>query len=327
VLSSLHRPIVLPHLERTPNGVLFLGAPAGDEVVHALTLLDRCDGVVTMEQFTDAERRAVQSAYDAGILLAGPPSIDRAPLWGRSVLVVSPHPDDAVLALGGLLASRRASIVDVFSVERWTRRSYYAVRPQLAAALLVAEEELVCQLLDVPLTLLGFVDAADRGSAPGTFLASRSSTAADAGPLSDVTERLRPLVAGEALVLAPLGVGEHLDHLLCREAVWRLLSEGAVDLDRLAFYADQPYSMFASAAVVAEQLSNRLEAEFGRRLMPSLLELTPRSIEVKAEAARAYRLQVLESVIRRITAYDARQGPAGSAAERLWRPAERVHGA
>jgi hypothetical protein len=116
----------------------------------------------------------------------------------------------------------------------------------------------------------------------------------------------------------PLAVGGHVDHVLTRQAALELIARKVLEPERVAFYEDMPYSLFANA-----------EAEAGRILVgpgpsplaPLLIPGSEAAARVKQEALWPYRLQVLEAVTRRIVRHGRQLGTPGWA-ERLWVPPE-----
>ncbi|MEU3861688.1 PIG-L family deacetylase [Streptomyces sp. NPDC028722] len=292
-------------------------------------LLSHCDGSRPLDGFTAADRGTIGRWRRHGLLLMAPPrtaghAVAEAPV------IVSPHPDDAALALGGTVARQGGRFLDVFSVETWTRDPYYGRRPATTRRLLLAEEAVAARVLGARVELLGFVDAADRDLRRDRFFAdpawSDGSAREEPELLEAVTERLAPLLDGAGLVYVPLGVGGHVDHLACREAVLELARGGRLGGAQVAFYEDQPYSLFSAAEETAKRLGARLaEAGLGA-LRPRLLPVDETAALTKCEALGAYRIQVRKGIIQRIRRHDMRlaqgaQGaaaPAPPAAERVW---------
>lgn len=312
-LTDSDRPLALPHLE-TGSGFRFLGHETTLVDERTLPLWRDCTGDRAFGSWPGPERRVIAGWHAAGLLVAVP--APRAPDDGPG-LVVSPHPDDASLAVGALLASRGGHVVDVFTEETWTRRPYYRQRPALTASLLLAEERVSCRVLGAELTLLRHVDGEARPPwAAGFFL----DDPADSRPREVEPELFAALVAdlGAALppsgdVLTPLGVGGHVDHVLSREAVLALVDSGALDPARLAFYEDMPYSAFGDPVATAAALAARPEVG---PLRPVLVPSA--TADVKREALWAYRLQVTEGMTARVLRYGTRLASGLPFAERLW---------
>ena len=186
---------------------------------------------------------------------------------GPPVVAVSPHLDDAVLSCGALLEhlARRCpvTVVTVFtaaSPRPWPlpagrqmraigepdAERFYRQRQQ--------EDSTVLADMGVGLVHLGFPDALFRRVGPGPgrlpgrprrpayptfrFDAARGRIAAADARLTDEVAGAIGAVATAAdarLVLAPLGVGRHVDHLITRAATRDLAP-------RTVYYSDFPYS-------------------------------------------------------------------------------------
>jgi LmbE family N-acetylglucosaminyl deacetylase len=96
---------------------------------------------------------------------------------------------------------------------------------------------------------------------------------ADAGTLREAREFIQRIAGPPpALVLAPLGVGGHVDHVLARTAAER---SGT----RIVYYSDFPYNQRHRADLAFVRRKGLVEARW------------PRLTEAKAELIRAYRTQ------------------------------------
>ncbi|MFD7132980.1 PIG-L deacetylase family protein [Streptomyces sp. NPDC059894] len=311
-LTADDRPVRLPHAEFDGPEARFLGEPVARDLLppEAAEVWEACDGTRPYRCWPSPQRELIGRWHAAGLVVGAPPP-RTAP--SRAPVVLSPHPDDAQLALGGLLARCGGRVVDVFSHETWTRRPYYQSRPALSSRLLLAEERVACGVLGVGLTVLGHTDAADRAAwREGFFLEPDAEDAAAAGEpelFGRVTADLAAEVSGADLVLVPLGVGGHVDHVLTRRAAMELLVRGELEPGRVAFYEDMPYSLFADARAAAGRLPAGLR--------PVVVPGSEEAALTKQEALWPYRLQVLEAVTRRIVRYGRGLGTAGFA-ERLW---------
>ncbi|WP_426403055.1 PIG-L deacetylase family protein [Streptomyces sp. R-07] len=225
------------------------------------------------------------------------------------ILVLSPHLDDAVLSCGALLgwAGRRApvTVATLFteaapppytrSARQYLKRTRAGDAEELFADRR-EEDRRVLELLGVDWRHVGLVDGLFRRLPrvrPGTerlarllpelahvyptyrlHLARGRVAAHDAETLRDAGETIDALLPARSggLVLAPLGVGGHADHVLVRTAAER---SGR----RVVYYSDFPYDQTAAA-----------DTEFtGRhRLVARAWE---RDLDRKAELIRGYRTQ------------------------------------
>jgi LmbE family N-acetylglucosaminyl deacetylase len=293
-----YRPVRLPHLETDGETTLFMGEeidvfpPGSDELWATI------DGARALSAWDKAARSTIRDWHRNGLLVMAPPQAEATP----SYTVLSPHPDDAQLALGGLLARDKGRVVAVFTQETWTRRPYYRARPGLTASLLLAEERAACTVLGADLVLLNHVDAEARPAwSSGFFVEGRDVTAAEPDLFAAVVADLESVLKDtQGPVFTPLGIGGHVDHLMIREAARRLVHE-----DRLVYYEDMPYTVYGDAPAAAVGLT------------PALLTADAHTADVKREALWCYRLQVTEATTTRVVRHGTRLG-ADAFAERVW---------
>ena len=139
-------------------------------------------------------------------------------------LVLSPHLDDAVLSCSSLMASRRSLIATFFSAGD---ASYEFRR---------AEDLEAAKIIGAGTKHLGFRDAPFRSALYRSFL---GIVAGHARPSIKVENAITLLLEEfhPELVLAPLGVGNHVDHRLLRDAATKLVRP-----EQLLYYEDLPYA-------------------------------------------------------------------------------------
>ncbi|WP_432155597.1 PIG-L deacetylase family protein [Streptomyces sp. bgisy153] len=191
---------------------------------------------------------------------------------GGPIVVLSPHADDAVLSCGALMAHARrqvpVTVLTLFtnggpppytlSARRCLRLAGVRDAKELYAARR-AEDRQVLEAMGVAWRHAGFTDGLFRRKTEGGRRASRvlperdhvyptyrahlaagSISPHDDGLLRDLTRVVRALdVSGTPggsgpLILAPLAVGGHADHLLVRTAA-------ELSGRRVVYYADFPY--------------------------------------------------------------------------------------
>jgi LmbE family N-acetylglucosaminyl deacetylase len=225
---------------------------------------------------------------------------------GVPLLVVAPHSDDAVLSCGALMihavGRTRVTVITLFteagpppytlSARRYLRQvgvrdaeTLYRQRR--------AEDRAVLEPMGIGCVHAGLTDAQFRRRPhPGRpsrcvrllpevthiypvyrlHVVSGRIAKADAGTLlhacASIQRAARP---GPALVVAPLGVGRHVDHVLARTAAER---SGA----RVAYYSDFPYNQ-----------RHRPDGAFIRR--HGLIEARWSRLSAKAELIKAYQTQ------------------------------------
>ena len=175
-----------------------------------------------------------------------------------TLLVVSPHLDDAVLSCAGAIlahtsAGNRAVVATVFSEGSDGERR----REEDRAALEVLHAEAMH---------LGLLDAPQRLGAARSHRALVEEAELAATDVSMARARLERVIKSvqPTRVLAPLGVGGHVDH--------RVVHAALVERPGVEFYEERPYAFLAGAT----------RASFGMR-PPAELALAPSSAEVQRD--------------------------------------------
>lgn len=154
-----------------------------------------------------------------------------------TTLFISPHLDDVVLSCAGALqrvvaGGNKPMIVTVFS-----EGNGHALRRN--------EDARAAAHLGAQVAWLEFLDAPDRSSSYRDF----ESLIFGRDPVDEtlpreIAEKVRELMAARQVdtIYAPLGVGTHIDHRLCFEAVRRLESG-----PRVCYYEERPYCYAAGS--------------------------------------------------------------------------------
>jgi len=231
---------------------------------------------------------------------------------GCDLLVVSPHRDDAAFSVGLTIRRWLACGWPVKIINCYTISEYAPHRSELNRAavsdLRRAEDLAFAQhlgdgiefvdlnLLDAPLRLCCPVDeVCNRALAPDRVRVE----------IELLGDHLRRIV-NRGVLLIPLSVGNHVDHIIARQTCIRL-----ADLCSLAFYEDLPYSALAGPEGVAEA---RLATEtlLGRSLQSIVIASGDASVK-KMEVVKLYPSQVTESEVEQIKGYTAYTG-----GERIW---------
>jgi LmbE family N-acetylglucosaminyl deacetylase len=245
----------------------------------------------------------------------------------RSVLLLAPHLDDAALSCGGLMLKLGAAGRQVTAATVFASLPGKTAATSLAHALLGAvsgnawmwkrQAEDIRALSQIGAKVLHGceVDAPFRRDNKGVPLyADWASIFAQAEPherclvarIADQVERWHELTGAE-YVLAPLGFGGHVDHLIVRAAVERIASRLG---EALCFYEDLPYARKAPRSLPkgvsrCEIVSIDLEAKL------DLINRYPVSIRSGGAAT---------TILRDVTASAlSALGMAGAPGERYWR--------
>lgn len=257
-----------------------------------------------------------------------PPAIRDA----HSLAVISPHLDDAVLSCGALLGTyvrlgRQATTVTLFNGKPQNPLSEAAVSFHESIGLRddpmgsrETEDDHAHALLGVETVRLDMAEALYRCDDAGQHLYPggqdifvSQEDIRETEMVDRIAEALSavPALRSADLVLAPLGVGNHVDHLLVSAAA-RLLDRPAESVIR---YEELPYILYDHCAGWEETLAHG---------SPFLCRFSEEDWERKLDAIDCYASQHpilwFEPEFRRqeITGH-ARKLGSGTPAERYWR--------
>ncbi len=229
--------------------------------------------------------------------------------------ILSPHRDDAVFSLYLALQKWRQSGIRVTVLNFFTV-SNYAPRVsenQTKAISLVRKTEdhnvlsridkririRDCDLLDAPLRLGIPFEAVCR---PDTGAFAKSVE-------PEIAAYVRTQVQ-KSLVIAPIGLGGHVDHLAVNEAA----VTAVLQRSRIAFYEDLPYATWASDDVLRQRI-HEIETQLQRGLRPVIIRQKHARLR-KQRAAAGYKSQITQEEARSIAGFSRRYGGG----ERLWIP-------
>lgn len=250
------------------------------------------------------------------------------------VIYLSPHLDDAVLSCGGLIhrqAQAGASILVVtifagsparnvlspFAVELHARWGH----PANAVAVRTQEDHRAMRLLGAEYLHLEYPDAIYRFDGCSFLYLSREDLFGSLHP-SDV-ELARQIAASiieicstrSPLIYAPLGVGDHVDHQLVREAILTLRNA----FPSIIFYEDYPY------VEVPGSLTEVLERIGGEGWKVELQNLDDGCMSARIGGIVAYASQMnelfqsVEIMTGRVRDYGVALSSEEGYAERYWR--------
>jgi LmbE family N-acetylglucosaminyl deacetylase len=254
--------------------------------------------------------------------------LDQLPA-GYDLIVLSPHLDDAALSCGGAIARHvalggRALVVNVcsgspppdaaFSPFAQFQHSRWGLPAAQAVASRLAEDAAALEILGADALQLGLLDAIYR--MPFAYV-DDATLFGEVAPDDALLDAVHPILAAlaarypDAVLLAPLGVGNHVDHQAVYLAARAIPAPAAV-----AFYEDLPY------AAEPDAVTRRLETLDGYwRSADTLIRATlPR----KLAAIEAYVSQIgalfgsSAAMTERIGGYSRSVGSGGEPGERLW---------
>ncbi len=245
-------------------------------------------------------------------------------------IFVSPHADDVVLSCGGTIAfltalGRRVEVVTLFAgdVPRDTLSAFGERHLDLwgtkddPAARRRSEDELAKEILGITLWHGLYPDAPFRRHPVNKRWLYTSDWALFRFPdpsEGDMPHRiageLSTLVDAATRVYVPLGLGNHVDHVLAAMA-GRLLAQQGISV---VWYEDYPYA----------ERDPRVQRLPKRQWLPAIVPLTQDDVERKIQAILCYRSQIPglfgheREVRRRVVDYMMTVSERGYPAERFW---------
>jgi LmbE family N-acetylglucosaminyl deacetylase len=287
------------------------------DILRALRLCDGTRKLIDIARQTGVAKSQLVQLHDQGRMIFWFVPVSRAetPQAHITTVIVSPHPDDAALSAfmwmhkvemadgGGV----QPLVLDVFSRATWWR---FAPPDSVEEIQRVRhdEERLVTSLTGARLQMLDLPEALLRGyTMHDVFqppVASRDSIvrAALAAAIEELTRE-------SVLWLLPLGIGNHVDHVIARDETLAALEHAGVPNHRIFFYEDLPYAADQSG------IPNFSDAIPGRHLRPGSRGPIPGNI--KFECLRAYWSQLTWRQIELVREYARRVG-SGTPEERVW---------
>jgi len=169
----------------------------------------------------------------------------RKPNNGYKAVFISPHLDDAVFSCGGTIAQLSATgavlVINVFTYyPREFRKRAITAGPERHA-----EEHSAAQFLGYESLNLEETDAIFRKSIRGSpSRLFRPPSQIDTACLATIRGRIDEILAGLAYetLYVPMGIGWHVDHVLCHLATRHHLGQPSVFM-----YEDAPYCLVANA--------------------------------------------------------------------------------
>jgi LmbE family N-acetylglucosaminyl deacetylase len=276
--------------------------PVAPGLVRALAL---CDGRRTLAEVARtagvAKADLIRAQDDGLILIWRSPVPAEAPRQAHHSLhsiIVAPHPDDAALSCGGrMLGDHSVLVLNVFSRSTWWRFPHGPQDADRVQACRRAEEDLVSRLSGAFVRPLDLPEAVLRGHAfADVFTAAPGDR--DAAVTAAIAAAVTALAREHPLAhwFLPLGVGEHIDHRIVRDAACAALRRLECKPTHLHFYEDLPY---AAKLGPAADFADRLPGCTVRDELLDVEEL----IDWKLELLRAYWSQFRWSEIAELGRY------------------------
>lgn len=213
-------------------------------------------------------------------------------------IFLSPHLDDVAFSCGGLVWDLTN---EGHAVEIWTINAGDPPDDDLsplaqtlhqtwglgldAVKIRRAEDEKACQIIGASPRYFSYFDCIYRKTPTGDFYYSNEGDIfggldpREADLIESLSGELKEEIPEGVRVVAPLGIGNHVDHELTRKAITRLGLP-------LLYYPDYPYAREEEGKEILEFMENSLEWQ-------SLdFSLTDKGLECWIQAAGVYKSQI-----------------------------------
>jgi LmbE family N-acetylglucosaminyl deacetylase len=213
------------------------------------------------------------------------------------IYILSPHIDDAAFGLA-LTISKCANnnipvtIINCFTVTKWTAIAVENKEINAVSLLRKTEDaEFYKTIGNITIINLDLIDAPLRN---GYIFQQQPFQKNEIELIDELTTLLEKYVDG--LLLCPLGIGNHIDHAICRAAVLKLYKKIPV-----LFYEDLPYARRISAEQIESHV-RQLEQELEAQLTNHTDGFLNCKID-KEQAIRLYKSQMNEEIASEIVAH------------------------
>lgn len=228
------------------------------------------------------------------------------------IFILSPHIDDAAFGLA-LTISKCANnnilvtIINCFTITKWTAIAVENKEIDAVSLLRKNEDAEFYKTLNSNINIIN-LDLLDAPLRNGYIFQNQPFQQNELELVEELKKLLQLHVDG--LLLCPLGIGNHIDHAICREAVAQLYKK----MDVL-FYEDLPYAN----RITSDQIVTHLE-ELEQKLQVPLSNyidgLQNCTID-KGQVVRLYKSQMNDEICSEIVAH-----LTALSGERLWGEAE-----
>jgi LmbE family N-acetylglucosaminyl deacetylase len=231
------------------------------------------------------------------------------------IYILSPHIDDAAFGLALTISSCAnnnvpVTIINCFTVTKWTAIPVDNKEVSAVSLLRKTEDAEFYKTINANIKIIN-LDLLDAPLRNGYIFQEQPFQQNELELVEDLKTLLEQHVDG--LLLSPLGIGNHIDHAICRAAVLKLYNK----LDVL-FYEDLPYAKRISQQQIGLHIED-LEKELGVKLINNTGGLFNCALD-KEQAIRLYKSQMNDEIASEIVAYlNALKG------ERIWGEVEQLN--
>lgn len=223
-------------------------------------------------------------------------------------LIIAPHSDDALLAIGGtILEKKRFKVLNVFSTCAWS--AIHGLNdPQKITLINNQEEGLAVKKAGAQLEFLKIKEALLRGYShwnnPVNYQKDRKLK-------EQITLRLVENLKTIKEVYFPLAIGNHVDHQFIFDIFLELAKDSCLKNKTVFLFEDLPYAIFAGLKQRIERVKKIV------RIEQVLIDITS-AIDKKCSLLSIYKSQLTPRDIQDVRKYAQSIGSTGKYYERIW---------
>lgn len=217
----------------------------------------------------------------------------------KKVLVISPHLDDVALSLSGMIAKTYKTneyfVLDIFGHQEYTLYQKFTN----ALNYLESEEKTFWSFLDIKGKICGFYDAPLRKVYSQELIIGSCFSAVEIiknerGLYKKIFDIINLIMSKNVYdtVVLPMGIGNHIDHILVREAGINCCKRYN---SNLLFFRDMPYSLSYPSNI-------NLQNAFGVSSEKIAVDITD-YIHIKEDALKIYQSQITKKNIEAVLKY------------------------
>lgn len=230
-------------------------------------------------------------------------------------IILSPHCDDAAFSLGASIIDSKFEnilILTIFSKSTCTANNLNNEIEEVTKMRKKEDQAFFSSCKsEVELSYLDLLDAPIRLNIREEDVCSYIKMNSNKLLQNEIEHKIYNYLIDNSLILSPLGLGNHIDHLIVREIAFRLLKDNY----NVGFYEDLPYAGTIPTTEIHSYI-NQLNKNEKLYLKPVLIN-SKMSIDIKAQACSKYSSQIDDYTINNIKKHHS-QLIIQQVSERIW---------
>jgi LmbE family N-acetylglucosaminyl deacetylase len=242
-------PVALPHFICENNRIFSLKGRLFSDIPDEVDVFLACDGKKTLADISDSS--VLKNLLDKKVITLLPKQIHELKVKEKvsTVLVLSPHVDDGALSLGGIMrrSLNRYVVLNIFSSTKF--QTGLRVPEEMVIDISQKEDRLVGRCLNFESIFAGKSGAIERYNlTTQDIVQNRFSSINENALYQEEIAQVKELIIERVnlikpeIILSPLGLGGHIDHLITACAAISLVEDKVINKHNIAFYEDLPYA-------------------------------------------------------------------------------------